>query len=180
MSEREETTLLRDCVAIQIPDGFRIVLPAGTSVSILQALGGSYTVSPAQGGLYRIDEENVDALGKEPPASAGAAAEAGPLEERVWDEMRKCFDPEIPVNIVELGLVYDCRVDPPADGGQEVHVKMTLTAPGCGMGEILAQDVQRRIESLPGVKGVRVEVVFDPPWNPGMMSEAARLQLGFL
>ena len=146
-----------------------------------QSVGGSWTVF-VEGNLMRIAGKDADAIGKDPPTPIdlpeGASDED--VEALVWRQLRTCFDPEIPVNIVELGLVYDCRVDPPADGGQEVHIKMTLTAPGCGMGEVLAQDVQRRIENLPGVKEVRVEVVFDPPWNPGMMSEAARLQLGFL
>jgi probable FeS assembly SUF system protein SufT len=181
MAEREEHTLTRDCEAIVIPYGSTALLPKGTTVRVMQRLGGALTVSADFGGLYRIDPHNFDALGLEVPAAVEDPVNlARPLEDRVWEELRTCFDPEIPVNIVELGLVYDCRVDPPVqDGRHPVVVKMTLTAPGCGMGDVLAQDVQRKLEQLPDVASAEVEMVFDPPWNPAMMSEAARLQLGF-
>lgn len=178
MHTREETLLARDVAAIQIPDGTRTLLTAGMPVLITQQLGGSFTVMTDVGAMYRIDEEDADALGKEVTAAAGGADE-GSLEDRVWAQMRKCYDPEIPVNIVDLGLVYDCRVEPLADG-HRVEIQMTLTAPGCGMGPVLADDVRRRVESLEGVAEVKVDVVFDPPWNQNMMTEAARLQLGFL
>jgi len=179
MYSREEVTLSRDVQAIQIPDGSRTLLPSGSPVIITQELGGSYTVMTDRGGMYRIDERDADALGKEAP-EAPAATGGGSLEERVWSQMRKCYDPEIPVNIVDLGLVYDCSVEELGEQGSRVSIKMTLTAPGCGMGPVLADDVKRRLEDLPGVSETHVEVVFDPPWNPNMMTEAARLQLGFM
>jgi probable FeS assembly SUF system protein SufT len=180
-AQRESRTLERDIEVIVIPHGFRTTLAKGTRVEVMQQLGGSVTVTAEFGGLYRVDPENLDALGMERPVAA-APQEAAPtdLEERVWNELRTCYDPEIPVNIVELGLVYDCRLDEPgADGRRAVHIKMTLTAPGCGMGDVIAADARAKLEALPGVSGAEVEVVFDPPWNQAMMSEAARLQLGF-
>ena len=152
---------------------------------IMQKLGGTVTVTTEYGGLYRIDPENLDAIGMEVPAASpavGATAgdDAKSLDDRVWEVLRSCYDPEIPVNIVELGLVYSCQLDPPdADGRRVANIQMTLTAPGCGMGDILAQDIQKRLEKLREISRAQVEVVFDPPWNQDMMSEAARLQLGF-
>ncbi|MCB1007667.1 MAG: putative Fe-S cluster assembly protein SufT [Acidobacteria bacterium] len=182
MASREEHTLRRPCEAIVIPYGTKSELPAGTVVRVMQRLGGALTVAADFGGLYRIDPENFDALGLEKPESATPAAHPTdrPLEDRVWDELRTCFDPEIPVNIVELGLVYDCTVEPSTQPErQNVRVKMTLTAPGCGMGDVLADDVRTKLERLPDVARADVELVFDPPWSQEMMSDAARLQLGF-
>ncbi len=179
MHTREQVILRRDITAIQIPDGNRVKLTEGTAVVITQALGGSYTVMTDWGQMLRVDEKDVDALGKEASAKADEADE-GTLEERIWARMRKCYDPEIPVNIVELGLVYDCTLKEREDGDNDVFIKMTLTAPGCGMGDVLAQDVQRQTEELPGVASVDVELVFDPQWDMEMMSEAARLQLGMM
>ena len=177
----EELPLPRDVEAIVIPQGHRTHLPKGTRVRVLQTLGDSATVSADFGGLFRIGPESFDALGLEAPAAADPGTEASrPLEDRVWDVLRSCYDPEIPVNIVELGLVYDCRVaEPRADGRRDVAIKMTLTAPGCGMGDVLAQDIEGKLARLPEVGEAKVEVVFDPPWNQNMMSEGARLQLGF-
>ncbi|MGE0639733.1 MAG: putative Fe-S cluster assembly protein SufT [Thermoanaerobaculia bacterium] len=182
MASTEEVTLAREVDSIVIPHGTSTRLPRGTRVKVLQELGGSVTVTTEYGGLYRIDPENLDALGMEvpPPAAAAPADSSQPLEDRVWDVLRTCFDPEIPVNIVELGLVYDCRLgEPEADGRQSAAIQMTLTAPGCGMGDVLAQDIQKKLEKMAEISTARVEVVFDPPWNQSMMSEAARLQLGF-
>ena len=182
MPPAEEHTLVRDCVAIVIPYGSKTLLPKGTTVRVQQRLGESLTVSADFGGLYRIDPESFDALGLEAPAKAEPAHGGGslPLVDRIWEELRTCYDPEIPVNIVELGLVYDCRVDAPGQGGRHpVAIKMTLTAPGCGMGDVLAQDVRGKLERMEEVERAEVEIVFDPTWNPSMMSEAARLQLGF-
>lgn len=179
----DETIILkRDCEAIQIPSGTPITLRAGTEVSITQALGGSYTVMTDYGILVRVDGTDADALGKETEnGSASAASNGGKdLEQLVWDQLRTCFDPEIPVNIADLGLIYSCVISPAPEGGNHVEIKMTLTAPGCGMGDFLKQDVQMKIARLPGVSGVDVEVVFDPPWNQSMMSEAAKLELGML
>jgi len=181
-AKNEEIQLTRDLDAIIIPHGSTTRMAKGTRVKILQELGGSVTVTTEYGGLYRVDPDNLDALGMEVKAPA-AAPEGGadkPLEERVWDVLRSCYDPEIPVNIVELGLVYDCRIsEPNPEGKREAAIQMTLTAPGCGMGDVLAEDVRKRLEKLPEIGEAKVEVVFDPPWNQGMMSEAARLQLGF-
>ncbi len=181
METRERVTLSRDCPVIQVPEGNRSTLAAGTEVTITQALGGTFTVMTPYGLLVRIDEQDADALGKAAAASSLPSANlAADLETRVWDEMRKCYDPEIPVNIVELGLIYDCHLEPLPDGTSRVHVKMTLTAPGCGMGDVLTDDVKRRIEGLAGVSDVDIELVFDPQWSMEMMSEVARLQLGML
>jgi probable FeS assembly SUF system protein SufT len=182
MVERNlEVELVRDVEAIVIPHGHHTALPRGTKVRVLQTLGESATVTAEFGGLFRVDAEHFDALGLDAPERAEPESNGSrPLEDRVWDAMRTCYDPEIPVNIVELGLIYDCRVDPPDERGRRtVHVKMTLTAPGCGMGDVIAEDVRHKIEKLPEVGRAEVEVVFDPPWNQEMMSEAARLQLGF-
>lgn len=180
MFTREPATLARETPAIQIPDGTVVNLPKDSEVVITQQLGGSYTVMNQYGALYRIDPENADALGKEVPDQKEKLDDADvPLKDRIWAQMEKCYDPEIPVNVVELGLVYDMWIEDEGDG-KRVGVKMTLTAPGCGMGPVLAQDVRRRVEEIPEVKEADVEIVLDPPWNQNMMSEAARLQLGFL
>ncbi|MBI4325762.1 MAG: putative Fe-S cluster assembly protein SufT [Chloroflexi bacterium] len=179
----ESLTLKRDCQAVLIPAGTTITLPAGAEVQITQSLGGTYTVL-AQGCMARIAGSDADALGLDCEAAAAqteAAAPAGPVDEKlVWDQMRTCYDPEIPVNIVDLGLIYDCQIVPLAEGGSAVNVKMTLTAPGCGMGAYIAGDVENKIRAVPGVTEVHVELVWDPIWNQGMMTEAARLQLGLL
>ena len=180
-SDRSEAITTREIDAVVIPHGSPTRIPFGTKVMIMQKLGGTVTVTTEYGGLYRIDPENLDAIGMEVPAApaAAAAGDAGSLDDRVWEVLRSCYDPEIPVNIVELGLVYSCLLDPPAEDGRRIaNIQMTLTAPGCGMGDILAQDIQKRLEKLPEISRAKVEVVFDPPWNQGMMSEAARLQLG--
>jgi probable FeS assembly SUF system protein SufT len=148
-------------------------------VVIAQALGGSYTVI-VHGNMARIASADADALGKEPPAPAIPATQGQLTEEQVNEALRNCYDPEIPVNIVELGLVYDLQILPLPEGGQRVEIKMTLTAPGCGMGPILQQDVESRVLALPGVKEAAVFLVWDPPWNREMLSEAAKLQLGMM
>ncbi len=176
-----EIVLAKDCEAIVIPHGYRTSLPRGSKVRIVQRLGGSVTVAADFGGLFRVDPESFEALGlSAAPAEDPVAARSRPLEERVWSVLRTCYDPEIPVDIVELGLVYDCRLGEPNESGKSpVEIKMTLTAPGCGMGDVLARDVETKLARLPDVEKAAVEVVFDPPWNQSMMSEAARLQLGF-
>ena len=179
----EHVNLARDVAAIQIPDGTRLLLAESTRVIITQELGGSFTVMTERGAMYRIDERDADALGKEPPAKqeVEGPVDAGALEDQVWSQMKKCYDPEIPVNVVDLGLIYDCKLEESPEGdGRRVEIKMTLTAPGCGMGPVLAEDVRSRVLGLNGVDEVKVDVVFDPPWNPNMMTEVARLQLGFM
>ena len=169
----------RDCVAVMVPQGETVTLPAGQAGYITQALGGSFTVY-VDGNLFRIGGADADALGKEPPPALelpdGARDED--VEKLVWQQLRTCFDPEIPINIVELGLVYTCTLERLDDGRRKVDVEMTLTAPGCGMGEILVDDVRTKIEMIPTVAEADVELVFEPPWNHSMMSEAAKLETG--
>jgi probable FeS assembly SUF system protein SufT len=180
MESPEYAVVSRECKAIEIPQGTPALLAAGTHVRITQQLGGSYTVMTDYGQLLRVEAKDADAIGKEAlAAEAAAGTDDTPLDERVWSELRTCFDPEIPVNIVDLGLVYNCEVVPLPEGGNRVDIKMTLTAPGCGMGPVLASDVKSKVEGLPGVQQAEVEIVWDPQWNQNMMSEAARLQLGF-
>ena len=171
----------RDCAAVLVPQGDEVTLPAGTVGYITQSLGGSWTVF-VEGNLMRIAGKDGDAIGREPPAPIelpeGASDED--VEALVWSQLRTCFDPEIPVNIVELGLVYSADVRPRDGGGRMVEVRMTLTAPGCGMGEVLVDDVRSKLEMIPTVAEADVELVFDPPWGRAMMSELARLETGML
>jgi len=171
----------RDCAAVLVPQGDAVTLPAGTAGYITQALGGSYTVF-VEGNLFRIAGQDADAIGKEPtdPLELAPGASDDAVEQLVWRQLRTCFDPEIPINIVDLGLVYEAVVSHRDDGARTVAVKMTLTAPGCGMGEILVDDVRNKLELIPTVMDADVELVFDPPWNRNMMSEAARLETGML
>lgn len=191
MEQNESIKLTRDCTAIQIPSGNTITLPAGVTVRVRQSLGGSYTVITEDGFMVRISAQDGDALGIDvgagsprPANSQGEGTSPLPskeeIEKSVWNQLRTVFDPEIPVNVVDLGLVYLCQANPLPEGGHRVDVKMTLTAPGCGMGSVLQADAQGKIFKLPGVKQANVEMVIDPPWNPSMMSEAAKLQLGML
>ena len=183
MHENTQTTLTRDCEAIRIPSGDTFTIPAGTQVMITQALGGSFTIA-TDSGLARITDANADALGLEPAEKAGApAAEHGDVqvdEKAVWDQLRTCYDPEIPVNIVDLGLVYDCLIEQPAGAPAKVSVKMTLTAPGCGMGPTIAAEAKQKVMSVPGVSEAEVDLVWDPPWNQGMISEVGRMKLGLV
>lgn len=171
--------LSRDCDAVQIPHGSAVVLPKGTSVDITQTLGGTFTVH-AHGGLYRIAGQDADAIGMQRPTEEKKAS-SGPIdvdEKQVWEILRSCYDPEIPVNIVDLGLVYDLAIDKLPSGQSRVNVKMTLTAPGCGMGGVIAGDAQQKILALDGVEEANVEVVWDPPWHQSMISEQGRRILG--
>ena len=185
MHENTEFTLARDVEAIQIPSGTKTTIPAGTPGVITQALGGSYTVATYQG-LARVAESDADALGLEKAAAAANGAEkpaasTGEVDEKmVWDQLKQCFDPEIPVNIVDLGLVYDCQLTKRPEGGTKVDVKMTLTAPGCGMGPAIAYDAQSKILTIDGVDEADVQLVWDPPWNQSMISEAGRMKLGMV
>ena len=177
----EEIELKRDCEAIRIPQGDTITLPAGTPVTITQSLGGSYTASTANGLLVRITDLNADALGFESTRPVAAATTGGELDEAaIWDQLKTCYDPEIPVNIVDLGLIYDCQIVRREGAGAQVLVKMTLTAPGCGMGPTIAAEAKARVESTPGVDEAIVELVWDPPWNQSMISEAGQMQLGMI
>jgi probable FeS assembly SUF system protein SufT len=169
----------RDCAAVLVPQGDAVTLPAGSVGYITQALGGSYTVF-VEGNLFRIAGADADAIGKEAPEPLELPSDAGDeaVEQLVWKQLRTCFDPEIPINVVDLGLVYDAVVSHRPDGERLVEIRMTLTAPGCGMGDILVDDVRTKLELIPTVAEADVELVFDPPWNRSMMSDAARLETG--
>ncbi|SFF25092.1 probable FeS assembly SUF system protein SufT [Fontimonas thermophila] len=175
----EPVTLRRDVIGILIPQGTKVELPEGASGAITQALGGSFTVQ-VEGHLFRIDGKDADALGKEPVKGPEVPPDASDeeLEKAVWAQLHTCYDPEIPVDIVELGLVYECKIEPLGEGQRRAKVRMTLTAPGCGMGDILVGDVKSKILALPTIAEADVELVFDPPWNPSMMSDAAKLATG--
>jgi probable FeS assembly SUF system protein SufT len=174
----ERVEITRDCEAIQIPAGTRVTLEKGIEVFITQSLGGTYTLQvPAYGGLFRVASKDADALGKAPEEVSTTVAE-GDLESMVWEQLKTCFDPEIPVNIVDLGLVYGMELTPLDDGTQRVDVKMTLTAQGCGMGATIAIDARHKILSIPGISDADVDVVWDPPWNPQMISPEGRERLG--
>jgi probable FeS assembly SUF system protein SufT len=180
MADNDSVELSRDCDAVQIPAGNEVTLKAGTLVDIAQTLGGSFTVH-CMGALFRIAGKDADALGREAPAEAREqdGDQAGEYdEEKVWAALKTCFDPEIPVNIVDLGLVYDLRGELVQGGLHKVTVKMTLTAPGCGMGPVIARDAQSKILEVPGVADASVEVVWDPPWHQSMISPAGRKILG--
>lgn len=180
---REEVVVSRTCEAVMIPSGEKVLVPQGAHATITQSLGGTYTLITDRGLMVRVSGKEVEAIGKTPTqvaAAPDAAITPDKLEELVWDQLKTCFDPEIPVNIVDLGLVYLCELQPADDGRTDVKVKMTLTAPGCGMGPVLAGDVKHKIESLPNIRTADVEVVFDPVWDRSMMSEAAKLQLGMM
>lgn len=179
MYDRTPIPLRRACKARMVPSGNEVILPEGITVNVTQSLGGSFTVY-VEGNLFRVAGEDADALGLEPPEQPTLPENhtESDVEKLVWEQMKTCYDPEIPINIVDLGLVYECKLTATADGNKHVDVKMTLTAPGCGMGEVLSRDVKEKLESVPSVKEANVEIVFDPPWNRSMMSDEAKLQLG--
>ncbi|HZO81192.1 MAG TPA: putative Fe-S cluster assembly protein SufT [Candidatus Binataceae bacterium] len=175
----ERVELTRECDAIQVPFGSPTTLEKGLEVFITQSLGGTFTVQvPAYGGLYRIAGRDADALGKKPEDAVSPAAASGDLEAMVWEQLKTCYDPEIPVNIVDLGLVYGMEIGAAEDGGKRVDVKMTLTAQGCGMGASIALDARQKLLALPGVVEANVDLVWDPPWNPQMISPEGRERLG--
>jgi probable FeS assembly SUF system protein SufT len=180
-SQNEPVTLRRDCDAVLIPAGEKVRLPEGITGFITQALGGSFTVY-IEGNLFRVAGTDADAIGQEPvtPPEVPDNASDKEIEAVIWQQLRTSFDPEIPINIVDLGLIYECRIEQMAPGHRVVFIKMTLTAPGCGMGEILAEDVREKVSIIPTIDNAEVELVFDPPWNQSMMSEEARLEAGLL
>jgi len=184
MQSNEPITINRDVDAILIPVGTPVTLPEGSVVFVTQALGGNYTVN-INGNLAQVAAMDADALGFQVPDSPlkHRLADTGDGEvdeDLIWEQMRTCYDPEIPINIVDLGLIYECRVTPLDSGGHRVDIVMTLTAPGCGMGDFLAADVRQKVAMVPNVTDVNVELTFDPPWSADMMSEAARLETGLL
>ena len=175
----ERVELTRDVEAVEIPAGAPVTLEHGTVVFITQSLGGTYTIqAPTYGGLFRVEGKDADALGKTATATPTPSPQGGDLEQHVWEQLRTCYDPEIPVNIVDLGLVYDLRVTPESDGGSRIEVKMTLTAQGCGMGTSIAADARRKLLDLAGVSDADVQLVWDPPWTPQMISPEGRERLG--
>lgn len=190
--QSEPATVIREVLATQIPSGEKQILPPGAQVIVLQSLGGNVTVMAPTGQMVRIDEKDLDALGEEFAAAAAAEkasqekvssgpATAGEFDmEQVWEQLKTVYDPEIPVNIVDLGLVYGCDAADRPEGGKKVDIKMTMTAPGCGMGGVLKEDVERKVHALPGVGAVQVDVVWDPPWDQSRMTDVARLQLGWM
>lgn len=177
----EEVVFARDARVILIPDGYEVPVESGARGWITQVLGGNYTVQLDSGRLVRVSAVDADAIGRE----AAARPSDGPFDpdavvtpEQIWEQLAQCYDPEIPLNIVELGLVYECELLKLDDGGHRVNLQITLTAPGCGMGQVLTDDVEARVRGIPGVRDVHIELVFDPPWSPDRMSEAGRLELG--
>jgi probable FeS assembly SUF system protein SufT len=181
MNDQREIKLSRDCDAIQIPSGNPLTLPSGMEVIITQSLGRTYTVA-TPGGLARIALKDIDALGLDPTEESARAEEkiSGPTEEAVWSQLKTVFDPEIPVNVVDLGLIYGCVVDKKESGEKSVLVKMTLTAPGCGMGPAIAADARDKILAIDGVTDADVELVWDPPWSQSMITEEGRMKLGLV
>jgi probable FeS assembly SUF system protein SufT len=173
-------TLSRETDVVEVPSGINNKLPAGTIVRVMQNLGTTYTVYSDYGLMYRVDAKDADALGlSNAPVVPEATSESEPFSEKmVWDQLKTVFDPEIPVNIADLGLIYSCQIKPLDQGAHRIDIEMTLTAPGCGMGNVLKSDVETKLAKLPTVREVHVEVVLDPPWGPARMSEAAKLQLG--
>jgi probable FeS assembly SUF system protein SufT len=184
MNDQSTVTLARDVEAAVVPIGTKVTLMKGETAHITQSLGGNHTVI-VNGNMFRIDGKDADALGMEvqqrPVNTSGQPRSKEVLEKDVWGQLKTCYDPEIPVNIVDLGLIYSCDLSPIGTGGTyKADVKMTLTAPGCGMGPTLAQDVQNKLLCIEEIEDAQVELVWDPPWNQGMMTEAAKLQLGLL
>jgi probable FeS assembly SUF system protein SufT len=170
-------TTTRDVEVTRIPSGEKITIPAETEVVVTQALGGSFTILvPSQAGLFRIEGHDADAIGMEKPAKPESPTN-GNIEQAAWDQLKTCYDPEIPVNIVDLGLVYSLDVQP-GENGSTVNVKMTLTAPGCGMGPIIASEARQKILTIDGVADANVDLVWDPPWSPERISEEGRQKLG--
>jgi probable FeS assembly SUF system protein SufT len=183
MTTDKPIELKRDCDAVMVPSGERLSLLAGSTVWLTQTLGGTYTVMTERGYSARIDGKDGDALGLAPLVNESRLEAAdkrsfGSIDELVWNELRSCFDPEIPVNIVDLGLIYDCGVRSLPDGGHKAVVRFTLTAQGCGMGQFLKEDIKKRLLAVPGVREVDIELVWDPPWNQSMISTSAKQQLG--
>ena len=176
---RTPIELEQDCQATLIPGGDKVILRRGESVVVTQALGGSFTVQTKQGYLARIGAQDATALGLDGTVVNEEPADSGPFElQQVIEQLKTVFDPEIPINVVDLGLIYACDAQPLADGGHRVEIKMSMTAPGCGMGDVLKDDARARVQTVPGVTDVDIELVWDPPWDPSRMSDAARLQLG--
>lgn len=183
MKSEQPVTLRRNCEAAMIPSGEKIVLSSGSTVWVTQSPGGSYTVMTDRGYMARIEGKDGDAIGLKPdlqnkPHDVAGNVSRETVEHRVWEQLRTCFDPEIPVNIVDLGLIYACEVRPCDTAGYRAQIKFTLTARGCGMGQFLRRDIQNKLSGIAGIREVEVELVWDPPWNQSMISHTAKQQLG--
>jgi probable FeS assembly SUF system protein SufT len=180
MQDQKPIALARECQAVMIPSGEKVVLAAGSSVWLTQALGGGYTAMTDHGYMVRIDGADAEALGLagEIDTKSASSTEAASVDERVWQQLRSCFDPEIPVNIVELGLVYSCSTEELPRGGHKAIVRFTLTAQGCGMGQFLKDDIKKKLLAVPGVQEVDAELVWEPAWNQSMISPQAKQRLG--
>ena len=183
MNIAKSITLRRDCAAIMIPSGEKVMLRMGSSVWVTQSLGGSYTVMTDRSYMARVDGYDGDALGlarlvDAMPESPQSATSVENIEKNVWDRLRSCFDPEIPVNIVDLGLIYDCTVTALGGGGYKASVSFTLTAQGCGMGQFLKTDIEHKLMTVPGIHEVDAKLVWEPPWNHSRISDSAKQQLG--
>ena len=174
---KKSIRLLRDVEANMVPSGDKVTLAEGNLVQITQSLGGNHTVI-INGNMAQISSDNADALGVKVEEDLYHSSDSSFSEQLVWDQLKTCYDPEIPVNIVELGLIYDLNIKNEEDGEKNITIMMTLTAPGCGMGPVIADEVERKVSALNSVKIVKVELVWEPQWNQGMMSEAAQLELG--
>lgn len=179
MADKEVVLLYRDAMAMLVPSGASVMLPKGTEVTITQSLGDTFTVN-VYGNLARLEAKDADALGKSIKNLLDDLPQNATVEDKIWAQLHTVFDPEIPVNIVDLGLVYDCNIEQLADHSHQVRITMTLTAPGCGMGPVIVEDVKRKIVAIPQVSDAQVELVFDPPWDREKMSDTAKLQLGLL
>jgi len=180
MQEREVVLTKREVEARLVPSGTEIMIPSDTFVTITQSLGGTFTVA-VNGNLARIEGHDADALGKQPLVSNFDTPEDGTVNEnQMWEALRNCYDPEIPVNVVELGLIYNCSIEQEPEHGNHIHITMTLTAAGCGMGPVITEDVKTKLEHVPNVDKVTVDLTFDPPWNSDMLTDEAKLELGML
>jgi probable FeS assembly SUF system protein SufT len=177
-SSADKVELRRDCEVIAVPSGMKQTLPRGTAVRIVQTRGGAFTVSNDIHAIFRIDGSDADALGLAPPSTEAAKPQGLLTDDLIWKALKSVYDPELPVNVVDLGLIYSCTVSSAEQGGKSIAVRMAMTSPGCGMSNVLKADVESKLQRLPEVTDVKVEVVFDPPWTQARMSEAARLQLG--
>lgn len=185
MTSGEPIRLKRDCAGVMIPSGVTVKLTAGSAVWVTQTLGGNYSVMTDRGYVVRISGQDADALGIQgavevKPGSAVQMKDRAEIEKAVWERLKSCFDPEIPVNIVDLGLIYHCEVVPLREKSYRAEVRFTLTARGCGMGEALKADIKKKLSTIPGVQEIHVELVWDPPWHQGRMSGEAKVQLGMV
>lgn len=179
---REMIDLTRECEVVIIPDGTKMTLAAGTQVRIMQSLGGTFTVTTERGQMVRVSAADADAIGQKLQSlnTTDSIEQNTTVEEQVWDQLKTCYDPEIPANIVDLGLVYLCEVTPLEDASYKVLIRFTLTAPGCGMGDVLKSDILEKIKAISSVSELDIDTTFEPQWDQSLMSESAKLQLNLM